>query len=107
MNPLVVGILCVGCLVVGLGLAKVLPIVKDKKITSEEEGEFKGIVISTIKKCLELSTVKTQKELEDYCVAQISEELKANKISDFSDTEIRIAVAPLLDLLLKQKNNAK
>ncbi|MCX8074119.1 MAG: hypothetical protein N2749_00845 [Clostridia bacterium] len=87
---------------------KIIPIVvsaifKDKKISYKQRKILEDIITKTIKDLLELSTIKDKDELKSHCINLVICELKNQNITAFSEKEVEIMVALIINTIDNSK----
>lgn len=87
----------VSAFIIGMGVIKIVEIRKDK--TTEEnqkETMITNVIIAIIKSGLAMTTIKSEDDLEKYCISKTQENIKKLGYDDFSNEDISIAVKLVL-----------
>lgn len=97
MDYIIIGLLC---FIIGITIAKIIPYIKDKKITPNEKEKIQGIIVDAIKSIIVLSTGITSKEKLIVTITHsIINTIEENNIDGFTEEEIEQMVETIINKL--------
>lgn len=96
MNYIITGTICI---LIGIGLAKVFPYVKDFKITKDEKAKIIEVIVDTTKEVLEVANAKTKDQVVLAVTNITIKKLDEEKIKGFSRKDIELVVNSVVSKL--------